>query len=63
MLIGLGLVLVVEGLAYAIFADGMKRMLLQIADMSPATLRSAGLVAAIAGLVLLLGARWLFGSG
>jgi uncharacterized protein YjeT (DUF2065 family) len=38
----------------------MKRMLLQLVDLSPATMRSAGLVAAIIGLSLLVAARLLF---
>lgn len=53
--------LVIEGLLYALFADGMKRMLLSLVDVPPATLRTAGLVAAIAGLALILAARLLFG--
>lgn len=39
----------------------MKRMLLQLVDLPPALLRSAGLVATIVGLVLLLTARLLTG--
>ena len=57
VLLGLGLVLVVEGLIYAAFPEGMKRLMLQIADMPGATLRSAGLFAVIAGLALLLSLR------
>lgn len=60
MLIGLGLVLVIEGLLYALCADGMKRMLLSLVDVPPATLRTAGLVAAIAGMLLIGAARMFF---
>lgn len=52
-LVGLGLVLVVEGLVYAIFPDGMKRVLAMAQEMPAPTLRLSGLVAAIAGLGLL----------
>jgi len=51
---------VIEGLAYAAFPEGMKRMLEMMAEMPGATLRSTGLVAVISGLVLLLIARWVF---
>lgn len=48
-------------MTYAVFAGGMKRMLVQLADLPPATLRTAGLVATIIGMVLLLAARLIFG--
>lgn len=59
-MIGLGLVLVIEGLAYAAFPEGMKRMLLAMAEIPETTLRSAGLLATIVGLVLLVLARLVF---
>ena len=62
LLVGLGLVLVIEGLTYAAFPEGMKRLLLQLADLPGATLRSAGLFATIAGLVLLLVGRLFFSA-
>lgn len=52
-LVGFALVLVVEGLIYAVFPDGMKRVLALAQEMPAPTLRVSGLVAAIAGLGLL----------
>ena len=51
----LGLVLVIEGVIYALFPDGMKRMLETIRDMPPQTLRTVGLVSALIG----FGVVWL----
>lgn len=51
--VGLGLVLVAEGLIYAIFPEGMKRVLALAQEMPAPTLRVSGLAAAIAGLGLL----------
>ena len=53
VLIGFGLMLVVEGLVYAVFPEGMKKLLVRMCDVPVSTLRSGGLVAAIAGLGLL----------
>jgi uncharacterized protein YjeT (DUF2065 family) len=44
-----GLVLVLEGALYALFPEGMKRMMEQALTMSPTFLRKTGLVVAIAG--------------
>jgi uncharacterized protein YjeT (DUF2065 family) len=44
-----GLVLVLEGALYALFPEGMKRMMEQALAMSPTFLRKTGLVVAIAG--------------
>ncbi len=57
-LIGFGLMLVVEGLIYAIFPDAMKKILTRMLDVPSSTLRSGGLVAAVAGLGLL----WVLGT-
>ncbi|MBO6784769.1 MAG: DUF2065 domain-containing protein [Alphaproteobacteria bacterium] len=57
-LIGFALILVVEGLIYAIFPEGMKKILLRMVDVPASALRSGGLVAAIAGLALL----WVLGK-
>jgi hypothetical protein len=48
-LTAIGLAVAIEGLVYALFPDGMKRMLVQVLAQPPATLRVAGLVAAAAG--------------
>ena len=49
-LIGFGLILIVEGLIYAIFPEGMKKLLTRMIDMPVSALRSGGLVAAVIGL-------------
>jgi len=45
----IGLVLVFEGALYALFPEGMQRMMEQALAMPPAFLRKSGLVVAIAG--------------
>ncbi len=52
LLTALALVLVIEGVVYALFPHGMKRMLEQVMTLSPSALRRAGLVSAIAGVFL-----------
>lgn len=52
-LIGFGLILIVEGLIYAIFPEGMKKLLNRMIDMPVSALRSGGLVAVVIGLALL----------
>jgi uncharacterized protein len=45
----LALVLVIEGIAYALFPDGMKRLIGQMLPVPASTLRMLGLAAACAG--------------
>ena len=45
----LALVLVIEGILYALFPEGMKRLMAQMLTVPPSVLRIAGLVAACAG--------------
>tara|TARA_R110002110_G_scaffold85816_1_gene223362 strand:- start:108326 stop:108541 length:216 start_codon:yes stop_codon:yes gene_type:complete len=54
LLIGFALVLVVEGLIYAVAPQLMKRLLTQMMAVPEATLRSGGVVAAVAGFGLLV---------
>jgi len=49
---GLALVLVIEGSLYALFPNFMRELSLKVREISPATLRTAGLVAAVAGVAL-----------
>ena len=49
----LGLVLVIEGMPYFLFAEKMPRMLRTLAAMAPRSLRIMGAVAMLAGLVLM----------
>ncbi len=51
--IALGLVLVIEGALYALFPEGMQRMMAAVQEMSPQILRSAGLAAALTGFVVI----------
>lgn len=54
LLIGFALVLLVEGLIYAVAPQLMKRLLTQMMAVPEATLRSGGVVAAVAGFGLLV---------
>jgi len=51
-LAAVGLVLVLEGVLYALFPDGMQRMMAQALAMPPSTLRAGGLLAAFAGFAI-----------
>lgn len=52
-LTAIGLAIAIEGIFYALFPDGMKRMLTQVLAQPPASLRIAGVVAALAGVGLI----------
>lgn len=43
--------LVIEGVLYALFPEGMRRMMVQALSVPPATLRYGGLAAALLGFV------------
>jgi len=49
---GLALVLVIEGILYALFPEGMKRMAARAMLVQPQVLRAAGLLAAAIGVVI-----------
>jgi uncharacterized protein len=49
---GLALVLVIEGVLYALFPDGMKRIAAQAMQVSPQILRLSGLLVAATGVVI-----------
>ncbi len=55
--VALGLVLVIEGAVWALFPDGMKRLMARVMDESAPRLRGAGLFAAILGLILVWAIR------
>ena len=57
LLTALGLVLVLEGLFYALGAEAMQRAMRMMQDMNPALLRRAGLIAVMAGVLLVWLAR------
>ncbi len=52
LLTALGLIFVIEGLVYAAFPVGMKRMIVSILGMPASTLRVAGLISAMGGVAL-----------
>ena len=51
-LVALALILVIEGAVYALFPEGMKRLMMRVIDEPPATLRAVGLAAAVIGVVV-----------
>ncbi len=52
LLTGLALVLVIEGILYALFPEGMKRVAARAMMVQPQILRAAGLLAAAFGVVV-----------
>jgi len=50
--IAFALILVIEGVLYALFPDVMKRMLVRMVDVPASSLRSAGLLSAVIGVVV-----------
>lgn len=53
MLLGLGLVLFIEGLVYFAFPEGVKRMLAALEALEPGALRVFGFGAMLAGVLLI----------
>ena len=53
----IGLVFVIEGLAYALIPGGMKQILALMADMPDESIRNTGLVAVAAGVAVVWLAR------
>ena len=51
-LTAIGLAVAIEGAVYALFPDGMKKMMMQVLAQPSASLRIAGVVAASAGVAL-----------
>ncbi len=60
---GLALVLVIEGILYALFPEGMKRVAARATAVPPQVLRAAGLLAAAIGVVIVWLLRQLIGLG
>lgn len=52
LLTALALALAIEGVLYALFPGGMKKMLAQIMDQPETHIRTAGLAAAVVGVAL-----------
>ena len=53
----LGLVLIIEGVPYFLFPNGVKRLLAQIPEVDSRLLRLAGLVAIVLGMIIVYVAR------
>lgn len=51
LLTALALVLVIEGLVLAVFADRLEELLARLAEIPPEVLRVAGLISAVLGLI------------
>jgi len=51
LLTALGLVLVIEGLVLAVFADRLDEVLMRLTEVPPEALRVAGLASAVLGLL------------
>ena len=49
-LTALSLAIVIEGVLYALFPEGMRRKMIQVLEMSDGSLRTSGIIATIAGL-------------
>lgn len=51
LLTALGLAMVIEGVAYALFPGAMQRMMKAVAGLPPSSLRAMGLAGAVLGLL------------
>ncbi len=49
LLTALALILVIEGVVYSLFPEGMKRLMVQVLGLQASDLRTAGLIAATLG--------------
>ncbi len=53
LITALGLAITIEGIAYALCPDGMKKMMAQVLTLPSGNIRVAGLAAAAAGIFIL----------
>ncbi len=53
LITALALAIAIEGIAYALFPDGMKKMMAQVLTLPSGNIRAAGLAAAAAGIFIL----------
>ncbi len=61
LIVAVGLVLVIEGLLYAAFPEGMKKMMQLAQTMPDNSMRTGGLIAAAGGIVIIWVTRVLIG--
>lgn len=52
LFVAIGLAIAIEGILYALFPNGMKKMMLQILAQPTSSVRVAGLTAAMIGVAL-----------
>ena len=53
LLTALALAVALEGIVYALFPDAMKRMMARVMEQPSGAIRTAGLIAAVAGVLVL----------
>lgn len=51
--VAIGLAIAIEGILYALFPDGMKRMMMQVLATPSTSIRTAGITAALIGVALI----------
>ncbi|MCP4329339.1 MAG: DUF2065 domain-containing protein [Alphaproteobacteria bacterium] len=51
-IVAIALILAIEGAIYALFPDGMKRVMIRVLDEPSSTLRTAGILAAFVGVAI-----------
>lgn len=61
-LTGIALAMVLEGVAYALFPDGMKQMMMRALAMPPYLLRLIGVAAAAMGVLMVAVVRFAYFS-
>jgi uncharacterized protein len=60
LIVALGLALAVEGILFAAFPDSVRRAMYEAAHTPSDRMRLVGIVSAVAGVVIVWGARQLF---
>ncbi len=53
LMTALGLAIAIEGIAYALFPDAMKRMMAKVMDQPPGGIRAAGIAGAVIGVFII----------
>ena len=53
LMTALGLAIAIEGMAYALFPDAMKRMMAKVMDQPTSGIRTAGITGAVIGVFII----------
>ncbi len=53
LMTALGLAIAIEGIAYALFPDAMKRMMAKVMDQPAGSIRTAGITGAVIGVFII----------